>query len=104
MKNISNAHKNIQLNIINMNNYTISNNTIIFKCDFVEPLDSSEYFNIINGLKILIFEPESLYNIPIQILPNTLTHITFGNLFDQNVVFPNSLTNLTLLNRFYIMI
>lgn len=84
--------------------YKLYNDIIEFSIDFNEPLD--DYYDIIDGMKYLGFKEteddsydhhfrtDSKYNHAITRLPSSLTHIYFGNDFNQIVNLPNRLTHL----------
>ena len=76
--------------------YIIRNKTIKFNDDFNEPLD--DYGEILSNYKIVEFG--LLFNKPIEHLPDSLTHLTFGWYFNKSVLLPNSLIDLIFGNFF----
>ena len=98
-----------------MENYLLSDNKIIFKPDFNEPID--KYFEIISKCNGIIFgnydeleivlETNNIYNVKYDnnykdslfnqkiILSNKIINLFFSNCFNQNIILPNTIINLT---------
>src|SRR3990167_8635405 len=94
--------------------YWIYENKIIFKPEFNNKLD--DYVNIISKYNELIFSNYDNYNITIKtnnqycnkyrknyknsnfnqqvIIPQNVTHLTFGSRFNQQIIIPQNVTNL----------
>lgn len=76
------------------NKYTTSDNEIIFEHTFNESLDS--YYDVIKMFNVLKFSDiyskghRSMFNYPIEKLPDTITCIIFGHSFNQYVNLPSN--------------
>ena len=77
--------------------YNKETNTLTLPYDFNE-----ELCNLSSNTKVIIFEEDyskkqhSLFNQPVNNLPDSITHLTFGRHFNQPVNYlPNSITHLT---------
>ena len=98
-----------------MDDYWIYENKIIFKPNFNNKLD--DYIDIISKYNELIFSNYDNYNITIKtnneycneyqkkykysnfnqqvIIPQNVTHLTFGFGFNQQIIIPQNVTHLT---------
>jgi hypothetical protein len=77
--------------------YNTDTKTLIISCDFNEELK-----DIPNDTQIIIFKNEySIFNIKVNYLPQSLTHIIFGSLIHQKLdKLPKNLTHLTFKDYF----